>query len=262
MIYAVGDIHGQRAELEKALRWIEADGGPDARIVFLGDYTDRGPDSRGVLEILSRGMAEGRNRVAIKGNHDRMFERFVEANDVHDDHIKSGKGWLHPALGGQRTLGSYDGGEPFLHPMNGGLATLLAYGVEIEEGARQDAVQSAARDLVPESHRTFIAGLPLWHREGELTFVHAGIRPGVPMEEQVEDDLLWIRDGFLEDTRDHGSLIVHGHTALDRPEAYPNRVNLDGGAGYGRPLLPAVFDGRDAWLLTGEGRERMEPALL
>ena len=262
MIYAMGDIHGQRVELEKALRWIEADGGRDARIIFLGDYTDRGPDSRGVLEILSKGLAEGRNWVALKGNHDRMFERFLEAGDVHDDRISSGKGWLHPALGGQRTLGSYDGGEPFLHPMNGGLATLLAYGVEIGDSARKEAVQRAARDSVPERHRQFVAGLPLWHQEEGFTFVHAGIRPGVPMAEQAEDDLLWIRDGFLEDTRDHGTLIVHGHTALERPTAYPNRVNLDGGAGFGRPLLPAVFDDGETWLLTGAGRERLEPALL
>lgn len=236
MIYAIGDIHGQKTMLEDALARIEAESGPQARVVFLGDYTDRGPDARGVIELLIRGIAEGRDWITIKGNHDRMFSRFARTGNVHDGRIQSGKGWLHPALGGPMTLGSY--------------------GID----ASRSDVFKETKDRVPASHLDFLEGLPLWHRQGGLCFVHAGIRPGIPLAEQEEDDLLWIRDPFLHDDRDHGDLIVHGHTALQAPEAYPNRVNLDGGAGFGRPLFPAVFEGRDCWLLTETGRSRLIPA--
>ncbi|GGL80444.1 metallophosphoesterase family protein [Wenxinia marina] len=261
-LYAVGDIHGQLGQLELALARIEADGGPDARVVFVGDYTDRGPDSRGVLDLLVEGLTAGRNWVAIKGNHDRMFQRFLEMGEVHDDRIASGKGWLHRALGGQRTLASYADPEAasFAHPANGGIETLLSYDVEIDGGDRLERVAEAARAAVPDAHLRFLQERPLMHREGELLFVHAGVRPGVALDAQDEDDLLWIRDPFLMDERDHGPLIVHGHTALDAPEAYPNRVNIDGGAGYGRELVPVAFEGREAFALTAAERERLRPA--
>jgi serine/threonine protein phosphatase 1 len=230
MIYAIGDIHGQLAQLIHALTLIEADGGPDAEIVFLGDYTDRGPDSRGVIEVLTAGLAHGRAWTAIKGNHDRMFERFVTDGNQFDDRILSGRGWLDPALGGDKTLTSYG----------------------VDPSGRD--VLNESRTAVPPAHLAFLRALPHWHRVGDLLFVHAGILPGVAMADQAEDDLLWIRGEFLTDMRDHGPLIVHGHTALDNPTAYRNRINLDGGAGYGRPLVPAVFEGRDCWLLTGQGR--------
>ncbi|SHJ03466.1 metallophosphoesterase [Wenxinia saemankumensis] len=256
-IYAIGDIHGQSAMLDEALDRIERDGGRDARIVFLGDYTDRGPDSRGVLDRLSTGLAEGRNWAPIKGNHDRMFERFLDSGQVHDARIASGKGWLHPALGGQRTLGSY--GEVFLHPDNGGRDTLLSYEVDLSDADRSDDIAAAAREAVPRAHLRFLRDLPLMHREDGLLFVHAGLRPGVPVEEQDEEDLLWIREGFLEEDHDFGPLVVHGHTALHYPQAYRTRVNLDGGAGYGRELVPAVFEDGAAWLLTRVGRQALVP---
>ncbi len=235
MIYAIGDIHGQKAMLDHALDMIEADGGPDARIVFLGDYTDRGPDSRGVIQTLADGVATGRNWVAIKGNHDRMFSRFVRSGKEHDARIASGKGWLNPALGGGETLQSY--------------------GLDLDD----PDLRRRATQTVPSSHVDFLDALPLWHTEDDLLFVHAGIRPGIPMADQTEDDLIWIRDGFLDDHRDHGPLIVHGHTALDTPRHFGNRIDLDGGAGYGRPLVPAVFEGRLCWLLTDRGRVPLLP---
>ena len=90
-------------------------------------------------------------------------------------------------------------------------------------------------------------------------FVHAGIRPGVAVQDQVEDDLIWIRDGFLEDDRDHGKLVVHGHTALDEATHFGNRVDIDTGAGYFRPLTVAVFEDRDCWVLTEHGRVALRP---
>lgn len=235
MIYAIGDIHGQKARLEEALALIEADGGPDAEVVFLGDYADRGPDVRGVLDLLMTGIAQGRRWTALMGNHDRMFLRFLRDGALTDARILSGKGWFHPALGGR--------------------ATLASYGVNAD---KPDAAERAAA-AVPASHLAFLESRPRMHRTPDLAFVHAGIRPGIALDAQDEDDLLWIRDPFLMDTRDHGPLIVHGHTALESPTAYSNRVNLDGGAGYGRPLLPVAFDGREAVLLTPAGRQRLTP---
>ena len=260
-IYAVGDIHGQADELDRALALIEADGGPEARIVFLGDYTDRGPDSRGVLDRLIAGRDAGRPWRFVRGNHDKMFLAFLTSGEENDINIESRLSWMNARLGGPSTLASYGlGGAPaFLHVANGGWETLAAYDVEGGASMSGQELVMSARDAVPEAHRQFLATTELWVEAGELLFVHAGIRPGVPMEAQDEDDLIWIRQGWLEDTRDHGWLIVHGHTALEHPEHYGNRVNLDGGAGYGRPLVPAVFERHEAWTLGAWGRVPLVP---
>jgi serine/threonine protein phosphatase 1 len=239
-IYAIGDIHGQLGALERALRLIEADGGQDARVVMLGDYIDRGPDSRSVLDLLIEGQSAGRPWTFIKGNHDRYLTRFLADMRTTDPRTRPGLTWLHPRLGGDKTLASY--------------------GVAAAEDMPLEPILEAAREAVPQAHVAFIEGLPLLHEAAGKLFVHAGIRPGVPLQAQDEDDLMWIRDGFLNFEGSFGPLVVHGHTALDHPENYGNRVNLDGGAGYFRPLHPAVFEGRRCWLLTDEGRvELPEP---
>lgn len=235
MIYAVGDIHGFSDSLEAALALIEADGGKDAPVVFLGDYVDRGPDSKATLQRLIDGQAEGRDWTCILGNHDRMFARFMADATQHDSRIASHKPWINPSLGGAQTL--------------------LSYGILDSASRGTDDIFDEARDLVPQSHLDFIAGLPLWHETKDNLFVHAGIRPGIPLEDQAEDDLIWIREPFLDDPRDYGKLIVHGHTARNYPESYPNRINLDGGAGFGNPLIPAVYEGGAWYLLTAKGRE-------
>ncbi len=233
MIYVIGDIHGHSAGLDRALGLIEADGGPDARVVFLGDYTDRGPDSRGVVERLVAGAQGGRNWVVLRGNHDRMFTRFVEAEGEHDPRISSGKGWLHPDLGGPTTLASY--------------------GVD----ALRPDVQAAAHAAVPRAHIAFLQSRPLWHQEDGYLFVHAGIRPGIALADQDEDDLIWIRSPFLEHQGSFGPMVVHGHSADQTPTAYHNRLNFDGGAGYGRALVPGVIGGGQAFILTDAGRQPM-----
>jgi serine/threonine protein phosphatase 1 len=246
MIYAIGDIHGQIEQLERALALVEADGGKDARIVFVGDYTDRGLNSRAVIDRLIASDATGRNWVMLRGNHDRMFTRFVRDAVIDDAAIASGKGWLHPLLGGP--------------------ATLAAYGVEVPDSTVETrdadivaALSEQARAAVPKAHLEFLESRPLMHVEDGMAFVHAGIRPGVALVEQDEEDLIWIRKGWLEDERDHGVLVVHGHTALDTPQHHGNRVNIDGGAGYGRPLVPVVFDGGQAFTLTEGGRIALNP---
>jgi len=117
-----------------------------------------------------------------------------------------------------------------------------------------------ARQAVPATHLDFLDALPTTYQTRDLIFVHAGMRAGVALADQDTQDLIWIREGFLETGYDFGKLVVHGHTALDAPQSYANRVNLDGGAGYGRPLVPAVFDGRTCWLLTQNGRIALAPA--
>lgn len=234
-IYAIGDIHGQLSMLQTKLAHIEADGGPEARIVFLGDYADRGPDSRGVLELLSDSQAQRRNWVFLKGNHDRMFEYFLQTPPREDPYMMVELYWLHPRLGGDTTLASY--------------------GVAARGTRRVMDVHRDTLEAVPQAHRDFLESLVLTHETDELFFAHAGIRGGVPLADQTEMDLLWIRKEFHKDTRTHPKLIVHGHTPVDVATHYGNRVNLDTGAGYGKPLTAAVFEDGEVWSLTDTGRE-------
>lgn len=242
--YAIGDIHGHLELLRGAHALIAADrarvGDNEAPVVHVGDLVDRGPDSRGVIAHLVEGIGRGAPWLVLKGNHDRMFARFLADPDAPEPGLRAGLDWLHPALGGCQTLGSY------------GVASALA-------GAPAREVHAEALARVPEAHRAFLDGLPLWHRAGEALFVHAGIRPGRPLEAQVEDDLVWIRVGFLEETADHGALVVHGHTAIEAATHYGNRLNIDSSAAYGGPLSAVVVEGRAAWLLTERGRRPLRP---
>ncbi len=235
-IYAIGDIHGQNAELDAALMRIEADGGPQAAIVFLGDYVDRGPDSRAVLQTLIDGQADGRPWVTLMGNHDRYMRNFLNGSGIqHPEHLE----WADPRMGGQVTLASY--------------------GVDTDARRHPDDIRADALAAVPQAHVDFLDGLALMHVTSDQIFVHAGIRPGVPLDRQTEHDLIWIRDGFLEETGDFGRLVVHGHTALKAPQHYGNRLNLDSGAGHGRPLTAALIRGRDAWVIEKTGRSPIQP---
>lgn len=241
--YAIGDIHGHLSLLRGVHDLITADramtGDADAPVIHLGDLVDRGPDSRGVLQFLIDGMAAGQPWQVLKGNHDRMFTRFLREPWEREPGLRSELSWLHPRLGGA--------------------ATLAAYGVR-NAGDRPIApVHTEALAAVPQAHVDFIDARPVWLQRGEVVFVHAGIRPGIPMKEQTETDLVWIRDGWLDDTRDHGFLVVHGHTALDAPTHYGNRLNIDSSAAYGGPLTAIVIEGRDAFHLTAAGRVPLTP---
>lgn len=259
MIYAIGDIHGQKTALDQALARIETDGGPDAPIVFLGDYTDRGPDSKGVLDTLIAGRDAGRPWQFIMGNHDRFFNHWVQHGREHDPRVKSGISWINPRLGGVTTLASYgvtSDSAPVFETRDDGREYLVQFDQGGQRITPQD-IQAQAQQAVPQHHLDFLDSLPLTVETNDLLFVHAGLKPGIALADQDPEDLIWIREGWLDDTRDHGKLVVHGHTALETPQHHGNRVNLDGGAGYGRPLTPAVFDGRDCWLLTGTDRQAL-----
>ena len=114
------------------------------------------------------------------------------------------------------------------------------------------------RNVVPDAHKQFLQSLHLRHQINDLFFAHAGIRPGVPLADQIENDLVWIRQEFLQDYTDHGALVVHGHTPVQYPELYNNRLAIDTGAGYGRALVPVVIDDEGVFALTAKGRQRLE----
>lgn len=232
-IYIVGDIHGYMPKLQTALQRIHADGGQDAQIVFLGDYIDRGPDAPQILDFLIEAQTMARPWTMLKGNHDTFPRRFIETQSSY-------------------FLPSRD--LSWLNPKAGGAEFLQSYGILTEGRPDADIALDAAR-LIPQAHLNFLDTLQLTFETDDLFCAHAGIKPGVPLDQQIEQDLIWIRHEFLDDTRDHGKLIVHGHTAVEHPEHAGNRINLDGGAGFGRPLYPAVFEGKEVCLLKETGRE-------
>jgi serine/threonine protein phosphatase 1 len=220
-IYAIGDVHG-RIDLLGRLRTMivdDAKGHPIARkvVVYLGDYVDRGPDSRGVVEMLAAEPLPGFESIFIMGNHEDSLLRFL-ADPL------SEAAWM-----------TY-----------GGDATLYSYGVRPPD-ARKASDLDAARDVfaaaVPREHLAFFKGLKLLHIEGDYAFVHAGLRPGIPIDLQDPEDLMWIRDEFLSSNANFGKIAVHGHSISDSPEIRPNRIGIDTGAFATGTLTCLVLEG-------------------
>jgi serine/threonine protein phosphatase 1 len=219
-IYAVGDVHGRADLLSAVLRRIDADFKvspiADPIQVFLGDYIDRGPHSREVLDLLI-GRAQNHPVRCLKGNHEAFAERFLD--------------------------------DPALLPdwsQWGGADTLLSYGVTpaiTQEPRAYEAIAEAFRQALPESHRRFIDGLDLSFGCGDYFFVHAGVRPGIPLDKQRPQDLLGIRDEFLLHEEDFGKVVVHGHTPVPEPDIRPNRINIDTGAYATGRLTCLVLEG-------------------
>jgi serine/threonine protein phosphatase 1 len=220
LVYAVGDVHGRLDLLEPLLRDIARDAlairpvqGP--LLVFLGDYVDRGPDSRQVVErVLQMQAAEGFEVVALKGNHEEALLQFL------DDPAFAAV-WLE--LGGSATLSSYGVAPAQLRSDPDGWRRM------------HDGFDAA----LPDSHRRFYQGLELMRVAGDYAFVHAGVRPGVALEAQSERDLLWIRNEFLLDRGPFGKVIVHGHTPTVEPQMLKHRLGVDTGA-YATGVLTAV----------------------
>ena len=240
-LYAIGDVHGHLDLLRDALDRIDADrartGDHAAPVVQIGDLVDRGPDSRGVVQYLMELTARDARVTVLKGNHDNMFALFLEDPPRPDPRLRTDLTWLHPRLGGRETLASY-GVDPDLPP---------------------DQMHAAATRAVPPAHRTFLDALPLSKRLDDSLLVHAGIRPGFPLEAQDPEDLYWIRQEFLDDRRDHGALVIHGHTPVEQVEHRGNRLAIDTGAAYGGPLSAVVVEGRQVFLLTPDGRQDIRP---
>lgn len=239
-VYAIGDIHGQLALLRDAHDRVRKDGGAEARIVHLGDLIDRGPDSRGVIDLLMDGQAQGRDWIVVKGNHDRQLPHFLR------DPF-----WIDPRAADQR---------PWLARDSGAETTLASYGVPDARRRDPAEVHAEAMRAVPADHARWLDALPAWHLTQGALFVHAGIRPGVDLLAQTEDDLTWMRKPFHDDRRDHGVLVVHGHTPVRQPTHYGNRINIDTGAAYGGPLTVLRLDDSGAAVIEDGGPRPLDPA--
>jgi serine/threonine protein phosphatase 1 len=207
-IYAIGDVHGRLDLLDQLLAQIDADdvsrGEARTGIIFLGDLVDRGPDSSGVVERVRTLCTQRPDTRCLCGNHEEIF------------------------------LAAYDGDTDMLRLLlrAGGYETLLSYGLsaaEIDAASITELADMIVRDI-PAEHIAFLRSLEDYLVEGDYLFVHAGIRPGMPLERQVTRDLRWIRDPFLGHAGSHGKMVVHGHTITDGVDERGNRIGIDTGA--------------------------------
>lgn len=218
-IYAIGDIHGCADMLDELMHQIRLDSAEaqvDPQLIFLGDYIDRGNDSRGVIDRLIELRKSDPDTVFLKGNHEAILLDFLsEPEDLPH--------WLD--WGGEETLESYS--------------------IDPTRGLSPSELADAMKKAMPRDHLAFIKSLDLKHIEGDYLFVHAGVRPGTPLEDQEETDLLWIRKRFhnapASERPDY--VVVYGHTPEDKPVDAGWRIAVDTGACYGGALTAAVLEG-------------------
>ena len=228
--YAIGDVHGRLDLLDQLLREIDEDraGRPVRKtlLVFLGDLIDRGPHSAQVIERLRTFSPDAARTTFLLGNHEEVLLRIVE--------------------GDTSLIGSW--------LQFGGAQCLQSYGADWRKIARQgdDQALEMIRNIIPPEHVEFLGSFVDTCRFGDYLFVHAGIRPGVAVDEQLQSDLRWIREPFLLDDTDHGCMVVHGHTIRERVEERPNRIGIDTGAYRTGVLTALVIEGDERrYLQTG-----------
>lgn len=229
-IYAIGDIHGRADLLEALHRAILDDAvrrpAPRKVIVYIGDYVDRGEESRRVLDILLDGQPAGFNHIHLRGNHEDSLLQFLADPTV-------GPHWVQ--FGGDATLYSYGVRPP---PRQAPVGEF--------ERARQQFTEA-----LPARHRQFLEDLRHTHVEGDYFFAHAGVRPGIPLIGQRPADLLWIRDDFLRSEVSHGKVVIHGHSIRPEPDVRWNRIGIDTGAFASGRLTCLVLEGAErAFLQT------------
>jgi serine/threonine protein phosphatase 1 len=224
-VYAIGDIHGRLDLLHKLLELIEADdagSGLDRTVIFMGDYVDRGPESKGVIDLL---LGQKTSAVlCLRGNHDQAVLDFLAD-------AKFYRQW--------REFGAPE--------------TLLSYGVmppRFEDDADFERARVEFEQKLPPEHLRFFSALPYSHAVGDYLFVHAGLRPGVALERQDPHDLLWIRDEFLLSRLSFGKIVVHGHSPTPGPVRRPNRIGIDTGAYATGRLTAVVLEGTDCRFLS------------
>jgi serine/threonine protein phosphatase 1 len=225
-VYAVGDVHGRDDLLDQIAAAIEGDlaTAPATVVtVFLGDYVDRGPHSADVVERLASGRFPTPIRT-LRGNHEHTMLRFLDKPEELDQ-------WRN----------------------FGGLETLHSYGVDVSRAMRGEGYDEAREALaaaLPSAHRRFLEETELCATYGDYFFCHAGVRPGVPLDRQSAEDLMWIRDDFLRSGRSFGKVVVHGHTPVAAPEWTANRINIDTGAFATSLLTCLALEGVERRFLT------------
>ncbi len=225
VIYAIGDLHGRDDLLARLHESIEEDiaRSPErkATVIYLGDYVDRGPDSKAVIDRLLDQPVQGAERIFLKGNHEEAMLRFLAGET-------SGGSWLNI----------------------GGGATAWSYGVslrsETREPAPPDVVRRQLIEALPPRHMEFFRNLRLLHEAGDYLFVHAGIKPGRAIEDQDPRDLLWIRGEFLNSRRRHEKIVIHGHSSSNEVVVKRNRICVDTTA-YATDRLSCVVLEGDAY---------------
>ena len=232
-VYAIGDIHGRADLLAFLLRRVQTDAenAPERRIfVFLGDVIDRGLQSSDVIDLLTRPLPSGFESVFLKGNHEDMMMRFLKGDTA------AGLDWVR----------------------NGGAETLESYGVAAPEwsadAATYDATATALAVALPADHRAYFQNLRMTYRQGDYLFVHAGLRPGVALEDQSDHDLMWIRPPQMERKADAGPVVVHGHSIVDKPDVQSRRIGIDTGAYASNVLTCLVLEGTNRRFLSTSGR--------
>ena len=231
-VYAIGDIHGRVDLLQELHRMIEADAANHEgakTLVYLGDYIDRGLWSREVIDQLLGSPLDGFHSVHLLGNHEQTLLDFLQ-------HPKIAAGWL--SWGGRETLVSYGVSLPLNFPRE-----------------KLAAIRDEFESRLPAEHLEFYQNLQLMHVAGDYLFVHAGIRPGIAVQEQSNADLLWIRDDFTASREQHDFVVVHGHTIAEEVAFYPNRIGIDTGAYATGVLTCLVMEGEEQRLLQTGGGE-------
>lgn len=225
--YAVGDIHGRLDLLDEMLSMIEADIAerPKAKnvIVFLGDLIDRGPQSAEVVERLRLYSSGDARTVFLMGNHEEVMLRVLDGDGA------LLRDWLK----------------------FGGAECVRSYGIDPAELDSMDPHRAVDRlkSAIPQEHVDFVRSFADTLSFGSYVFVHAGIRPGVPLADQAQKDLRWIRSPFLDDPRDHGFIVVHGHTISPQIDECGNRIGLDTGAYQSGVLTAMGIEGTRRWFL-------------
>ena len=235
-LYAIGDVHG-RLDLLAAMHHrieeeIERDSPTDWRVIHLGDYVDRGPDSKGVIDFLVEARQRDPRHLMLAGNHDIGFLDFLRAPDPEG---------LFMRYGGVQTAESY-GVSLNMDASWFGKAETLKRG------------HAALVKAVPQAHVDFLRSLPFSMTFGDFFFCHAGIRPGIALENQNQQDLMWIRDVFHDHSGLYPKIVVHGHTPVPEAEVMANRVNVDTLAWQSGNLTALVVDGADKRILSMTGK--------
>ena len=232
VVYAIGDIHGRDdllARLHESIEREISEGEAErsVTVVYLGDYVDRGPDSRAVIDRLLKRPVKGARSIHLKGNHEDALLRFLDGEE-------GGKSWL--AIGGG--------------------ATVRGYGVRLRSEDNEALEPAVIRDrlaqAIPPEHLAFLRGLALSHTAGDYLFVHAGIKPGLPLEDQDPKDLLWIRREFLRSRRRHEKVVIHGHSSGSEIVEKANRICVDTTAYATDRLSCVVLEGRERRFISAE----------